>query len=149
MSSKLKDKLSSVGLLLLRIGFGGYMMTHGWGKLQMVINNDLTYWQDPIGVGMMPSLVLATGAEFFCAFLVLIGLVTRFAAIPVVFTMAVAAVLVHGGDPWTMQPTGGSKEPALLFLTAFLTLVFTGGGKFALDSLVASKFPAPLRPFLN
>jgi putative oxidoreductase len=148
MSTKLQENLMSVGLLILRIGFGVYMMTHGWGKVQMVLNGEFDQFADPIGIGVAPSLVLAAGAEFFCAFLVLIGLATRFAAIPVAFTMLVAAFMVHGGDPWTMSG-GASKEPALLFFTAFLTLVFTGPGRFSLDSFVAPKLPAPLGKILR
>jgi putative oxidoreductase len=127
--------MQSVGLLVLRLGMGGYMMTHGWGKVQMVLNRQFDQLGDPIGLGNTLSLILATGAEFFCALLVVIGLGTRVAAIPVVITMGVAAFIVHGNDPWTMG-AGASKEPALLFLTAFLTLVFTGGGRFSFDALI-------------
>jgi putative oxidoreductase len=125
----------SIGLLALRLGFGGYMMTHGWGKLQMVINGQFDQFGDPIGLGNTLSLILAMLAEFFCALLVAIGLGTRVAAVPVVMTMATAAFVVHGNDPWTMSG-GASKEPALLFFTAFLTLVFTGAGRFSFDALI-------------
>jgi len=60
---------------------------------------------------------------------------TRFAAAPVVFTMIVAAFVVHGSDPWTMG-AGASKEPALLFAFVFLALIFTGAGKFSVDGLL-------------
>jgi putative oxidoreductase len=139
MNTKLQETLASIGLLLLRVGFGGYMMTHGWGKMQMVLSGQFDQFGDPIGIGVAPSLVLAALAEFVCALFVLIGLFTRLSAIPVAFTMLVAAFIVHGGDPWTMGGEGGSKEPALLFLTAFLTLVFTGPGKFSLDTFIAPK----------
>jgi putative oxidoreductase len=127
--------MQSVGLLILRLGMGGYMMTHGWGKLQMVINRQFDQFGDPIGLGNTLSLILAMLAEFFCALLVLIGLGTRVAAVPVVLTMGVAAFVVHASDPWTMGG-GASKEPALLFLTGFLALVFLGGGRFSFDALI-------------
>lgn len=142
MDAKQREAIGSVGLLVLRVGFGGYLMTHGWGKLAMLTAGEFEKFGDPIGLGKAPSLVLATGAEFLCAFLVLIGLATRFAAIPVVVTMAVAAFIVHASDPWTMGG-GASKEPALLFLTAFLALVFTGPGRFSLDGLIFGKSPSP------
>jgi putative oxidoreductase len=124
---------TSIGLLILRIGFGVYLATHGWGKVQMLLDGQSAQFGDPIGIGAMPSLVLATLAEFACSLLVVVGLATRLAAIPVVITMGVAAFVVHSSDPWTMQPTGPSKEPALLYLTAFLALAFTGAGRYSLD----------------
>lgn len=139
--------LASLGLLVLRIAAGGYMMTHGWGKVRMVLAGEWEKFGDPIGLGKAPSLVAAAGAEFVCALLVVIGLATRFAALPVAFTMGVAAFVVHGNDPWTAgagaqlfrsgaAQSWASREPALLFLAAFLTLACTGPGRIALDALL-------------
>jgi putative oxidoreductase len=124
--------MRSIGLLLLRLGGGGFMLTHGWGKLQLLIAGEFDKFADPIGLGTTLSLVLTVLAEFVCSLLVIVGLATRFAAAPVVFAMGVAAFVVHANDPWTMG-AGASKEPALLFLTMFLTLIFTGAGEFSLD----------------
>ncbi|HET6572215.1 MAG TPA: DoxX family protein, partial [Fimbriiglobus sp.] len=84
------------------------------------------------------SLVGVTVAEFGCALLVVLGLATRLAAAVVVFSMAVAAFVVHANDPWTMG-AGASKEPALLYLVPFLALVFTGAGRLSLDGLIRSR----------
>ena len=86
----------SLGLLILRVGFGAYLMTHGWGKVQMVFNGEFEKFGDPIGLGNTLSLILAAGAEFGCSLLVLLGLFTSYAAIPVVITMGVAALY----RPW-------------------------------------------------
>ena len=147
MNAQTREQLNSIGLLILRLGVGGFILTHGWGKLQMVIDGNFDQFADPIGLGNTVSLLLATGAEFFCALLVMIGLVTRIAAVPLVITMFVAAFIVHGGDPWTMgaaaelYQTGkadswSSKEPALLFLFPFLALIFTGPGRLSIDALL-------------
>lgn len=138
MSARRQELMTSIGLLVLRVGIGGYMLTHGWGKLQMVLAGDFGSFGDPIGLGSGLSLVLITLAEFGCALLVVVGLGTRFAAVPVVFGMAVAAFIVHGSDPWTMGE-GASKEPALLYLSAFLTLALTGAGRFSLDGVIAAR----------
>lgn len=142
MDAKRQDLTNSIGLLILRIGFGGYMLTHGWGKFLQLLRGDFAF-ADPLGMSSIvgepfaqgASLFLAAGAEFFCAILVVFGAATRFAAAPIVFTMLVAAFVVHGSDPWTMGP-GASKEPALLFASAFLALIFTGAGKFSVDGIV-------------
>lgn len=141
--------LSSIGLLILRVGIGGLMVSHGWGKFQMLMAGDFHKFGDPIGIGSAASLLLIVTAEFICALLVMIGAATRVAAIFPVIGMAVAAFIVHGGDPWTMgegarlfysgaSQSWSSKEPALLFLIPFLALVFTGAGRFSVDALVRS-----------
>lgn len=138
---------SSIGLLILRLGIGGYLLTHGWGKFQMMLAGDLDKFGDPIGIGSAASLILMVVAEFFCPLLIMLGLGTRVAAIPPVIGMAVAAFVAHGDDPWTMGQgaqlfmsgdarSWASKEPALLFLIPFLALVFTGAGKFSIDAMI-------------
>lgn len=145
-----QDRWTSVGLLILRLGIGGFLITHGWGKLQMVLGGQFEQFGDPIGLGPTVSLVLITGAEFFCALLVMLGLGTRFAAIPVVIGMGVAALVAHGGDPWTsgegarlfmsgQAQSWASKEPAMVFLVAFLGFAFTGAGRYSVDALIGPR----------
>ncbi|MEX0653042.1 MAG: DoxX family protein [Phycisphaeraceae bacterium] len=137
----------STGLLILRLGIGGYMLTHGWGKVGMLRAGNFEMMDDPIGIGDTATLLLLVLAEFVCALLVMIGLATRLAAVPVVIAMAVAAFVAHGGDPWTMDQAVAlfmegetqfplSKQPALMFLIPFLALVFTGAGRFSIDALI-------------
>ncbi|MEQ8764201.1 MAG: DoxX family protein [Planctomycetota bacterium] len=137
MSTK-QGTVTSLGLLILRVGFGVYMMTHGWGKVQMVMDGEFGE-MDPIGLGPKMSMIFAAAAEFGGALLVVLGLGTRFGAAAVAFTMGVAAFVVHANDPWTMSAAGNGKEPALLFMTAFLSLVFTGAGRFSVDAWLWNK----------
>lgn len=141
---------SSIGLLILRLGIGGFMLTHGWGKLQMMLAGDFDKFGDPIGVGSAASLVLVVVAEFVAPLLIMLGLATRIAAVFPAVAMGVAALLVHGADPWTMGAAAelfqageakswASKEPAMLFLIPFLALIFTGPGMFSLDHLFCSR----------
>jgi len=136
VTSTTRDAMTSFGLLILRLGIGALMATHGWGKVEMVLDGDLSQWQDPLGIGAWPSLVGAAFAEFVCSILVMAGLVTRFAAVVVVFSMGVAVLVVHRNDPLMMGSTPGSKEPALLYVIPFLALVFTGAGRYSLDALL-------------
>lgn len=150
MESRSTEGLRSIGLLILRVGVGGYMATHGWGKLQMVLAGDLEQFPDLIGIGSAPSLLLVTFAEFLCALLVVLGLATRLAAVPVVIAMGVAAFVAHAADPWTAEAgvrlfqsgeaqSWASKEGPLLFLIPFLALVFTGPGGISLDALIRQR----------
>jgi putative oxidoreductase len=141
------DVPTSIGLLILRLGIGGYLATHGWGKLQMALAGNYAMMGDPIGIGAVPSLWLLVLAELVCALLVVVGLGTRLATVPVIVAMGVAAFVAHGADPWTTEQGArlfmegkakfwGSKQPALTFLIVFLALAFTGAGRFSLDTVI-------------
>jgi putative oxidoreductase len=151
MEARQQDLTGSIGLLILRLGMGGLMLTHGLGKLRMVLAGSFDQFGDPIGLGSGASLVLVMTAEFVCALLVMVGLGTRFAAVPLVIAMGVAAFVAHGADPWTMERAArlfmagesqswASKEPALMYLIPFLALIFTGAGRFSIDALIAPRW---------
>lgn len=116
----------NIGLLLLRVGFGSMMLTHGIPKLQKIIAGDFTFG-DPFGIGQTTTLILAVFAEVVFPFLIIIGFKTRLSTIPVIITMAVAAFVVHASDPFS------GKEMALLYLTAFISIALLGGGKYSVD----------------
>lgn len=123
-----------LGLLILRLGAGSFMLTHGWPKFQKILAGDWTF-ADPIGLGQAPSLALAAFAELFCSLLVIAGFRVRLAAIPVVFTMLVAGIIVHAADPWA------KKEFALLYAVCFGALLLLGGGRYSLDALLDRRAP--------
>ena len=126
--------LRDVGLLWLRVTLGGLMLVnHGWGKLEKLLGAEPIQFADPIGLGQTPSLALAAGAEVVCAALLIVGLATRVVALPLVFTMLVAAFVVHGADPFA------KKEFALLYAIPFFALVLTGPGRFSLDAWIAKR----------
>jgi putative oxidoreductase len=133
-SNSTTSAASSLGLLLLRLTFGLSMLIgHGWGKLSTFADKAGSF-PDPLGVGNQNSMILAIFAEFFCAALVTLGLLTRAALIPLIVTMGVAAFVIHGSHPWF----GGapSKEMALLFLGAYTALLAAGPGKYSADHLI-------------
>jgi putative oxidoreductase len=147
MDERRENLTVPTGLLILRLGIGGYLLTHGLGKVRMLFAGNFEQMGDPIGLGPVLSLILVTMAEFLGALLVMLGLGTRLAAALAVVSMSVAAFAAHGGDPWTMEQgyklfmsgqskSWASKEPALLYLIPFLALIFTGAGKFSLDRLI-------------
>jgi putative oxidoreductase len=116
------------GLLWMRLMLGGFMLVfHGWGKLANFSERSAKFG-DPLGVGSEVSLALAVSAEVFCSLLVMAGAATRFAVVPLLITMGVAAGIVHADDPWQKQ------EFALLYLIPFFALFLTGPGKFSVDA---------------
>ncbi|OAD91933.1 DoxX family protein [Aequorivita soesokkakensis] len=116
----------NLGLLLLRVGFGGMMLTHGIPKLLKMLSGDFSFG-DPIGIGEPASLVLAVLSEVLFPILVVIGFKTRLSSIPVIITMAIAAFIVHAADPL------GTKEKAILFLIGFIAIALLGAGKYSVD----------------
>lgn len=131
--------LSSVGLLILRLGIGGFMIAIGYQKLHMLLDGQYIVG-DPIGLGPKLSMIGIVIAEFVCPIFLILGLGTRIAALPAAFAMGVAAFVAHGPHPWVAGPSGPSKQGALMFMIPFLALVFTGAGTFSLDHLIASKW---------
>jgi len=126
-SNSITSTKASVGLLLLRLMTGlGMAVGHGWGKLSQFSEN-LGGFADPLGIGSPASFIGAVFSEFVCALLIAAGLCTRLAAVPLIFTMGVAAFVVHADDPFSTQ------EKALLYFFAYLALLFTGPGKFSMD----------------
>jgi putative oxidoreductase len=126
---------SDLGLLILRASAGAMLMTHGWSKVRKIFAGDFEF-ADPIGIGQAPSLVLAAGAEFLFALLVVLGVRVRWTAIPPAIAMFVAAFLAHAGDPF------GRREKSLLFFAVFAALALTGGGRYTVESLFRRGAPA-------
>ena len=118
-----------LGLLLLRVWFGGLLLLlHGWMKIS-------TYgvmsqrFADPFGIGAPASLALSIFAEAVCSSLIVLGLFTRFAAVVCIINMTTALVIVHH-----MALTGPrSGELAFLYLGAFIVLLLAGPGRFSID----------------
>lgn len=125
-----QDNQTSAGLLVLRLAMGGMMLTHGLPKFQKLMNTP-DQFADPFGVGPEVSLALAVFAEVICAGLLIIGALTRFAALPFLITMLTAAFLIHGADPFA------KKEMALLYASGALALLFAGAGRFSVDGWLA------------
>ncbi len=125
-----RDARAGWALFALRVSVGSMMLLgHGWRKL-MAYGDLTTGFSDPLGIGSAASATLAVFAEVFCSAALVLGLATRWVAIPLMTTMAVAAFIVHGDDPFA------KKELALLYFASFLALFVAGPGRLALDNLI-------------
>lgn len=125
-----EEKKNDIALLILRLGGGGFMLTHGIPKLMKFFSDVPIKFADPLGMGMMASLVLAVFSEFFCAIALMVGFKTRFSSLALAITMFVAAFVVHLADPF------GRKEKAIMYLVIYIALIFSGGGAFSVDRLM-------------
>ena len=119
--------MNNIALLILRVVFAGSMLYgHGLGKLNRLLEGNLSF-SNPLGIGEIPTLILAVFSEFLAPIFIIIGYKTKFFSFFPAATMFVAAFIVHWGDPF------GRVEKALLFLTIFVILMMTGPGKYSID----------------
>ncbi len=130
----IKHRLSSVGLLWLRVLMGTTIAWHGYVK---IFGGYMAKFAQ--GVAEMgfpaPQLFawLAAFSEFGGGILIVLGLGTRAAAAAVFFTMAVAFFIRHAADAFQV------KELAMLYGVMAGTLILTGPGRFSLDALFFCK----------
>lgn len=122
-----------IGLLIFRVIISGLMLTHGVPKLLDFFGSDELKFADPIGIGEGLTFGLAVFAEFVCSVFIFFGFLTRLASIPLIFTMAMAAFVIHFNDPFA------DKELPILFLAGFILLLITGAGKYSMDFFLSKK----------
>lgn len=121
------------GLLVFRLFIGLTMaLAHGWGKIpppHMLVDG-LTSMGFPLPLVFAWCAALS---EFVGGLLIAAGLWTRLASASLAITMAVAAFVAHGADPFE------KKEMALLYLFSSVLLVFQGAGALSLDRIFRKK----------
>lgn len=132
---KLGEWLQNYLLLAIRLIWGALFLVPGWSKLV-----DIKATAEGFAKLGIPNsdigAYLAGGAEFFGGLLLILGLFSRIAAIPLIITMIVAYATVHFGafSQLSIDPQAVFKEPPFNFLMAALLVLCFGPGKFSLDS---------------
>lgn len=129
------------GLLIIRIGIGIMFILHGEGKMFGGPEKWLKLGgaMENVGVTFLPTLwgFLAAFAEFGGGILLVLGLLFRPACFMMFFTMFIAA-LVH----WLDAAGAGADlkgklmegSHAVELSVIFFALLFTGPGKYSVDS---------------
>lgn len=118
-----------LGKLILRIGMGGLMIPHGYAKLMKLMEQGMDAgFANPLGIGEIPTLMLAIIAELVCPVFIILGIQTRWTAVLPAATMLVAAFVIHLDDPWSKM------EFPLLYITGFLAIILIGPGKLAVNA---------------
>ena len=124
------SRLADLGFLLLRVIAGlSLALAHGLGKVP----------PQPGFMGMLGRIglpapevfaYLSATAEFGGGILLVLGLLTRPAALLVAGNMLVVTLLGHAGDPF------GDREKGVLFGAIALLFLLTGAGRYSLDALI-------------
>ena len=136
---------SNAGLsaLVLRVPVGIVLAAHGAQKLFAWFGG---YGLEGTGqymesIGLAPGFLmalLAGRAEFFGGLALVLGVLTRPAALVSAFTMLMAIFTAHISNGLFLS--NGGYEYALALFAATLSLVFSGAGRLAVDNLIANKF---------
>lgn len=127
------DNLSS---LVLRLAAGVIFIAHGAQKLFGSFGGHglegTGQWMASIGLEPGFLMALAAGsAEFFGGVALLIGLLTRPAALVLAVTMLVAIVTVHLENGLFLANNGYEFGLALMVIS--ISLLLSGGGKLSVD----------------
>jgi putative oxidoreductase len=127
-------RYADIWLLTFRILASCFMIFgHGLPKWGRFTSGNEIQFADPFGIGPATSMALAIFAEIGCSVLIIIGLGTRWATIPLIVTMLIAAFYANAGEPF------GKKELALVYLLLYVTLFVFGSGKYSLDNLIFNR----------
>ncbi len=123
----------NLGFFIFRVFIGLSMaFGHGLGKLpppeQLIAGVTSMGFPLPIVFAWAAAL-----SEFIGALLITMGFYTRWAAASLGFTMAIAAFVVHGADPFKV------KELALIYFISSIFFLLNGAGPYSLDKIIRKK----------
>lgn len=129
LSTKYSSGAFNFGMLVLRVSLGALLISHGYTKLIHFSGLKHTF-MNFAGMGSSTSLALIVFAELICGMLVIMGMFTRFACIPIIIGMAVVVFVASHGDIF------GPGERGMIYLASAVTILFCGPGKISVDGMI-------------
>lgn len=140
--NKIVQSKAGLAALILRVPVGLILAAHGAQKLFGWFGGNglagTAQWLSSMGMepGYLMA-ILAGSAEFFGGLALVLGLLTRPAALVAAFTMLVAIFSVHISNG--LFAADGGYEYALVLMVALLALVVQGGGHLSIDKALSEK----------
>jgi putative oxidoreductase len=127
------DRVAFLPPLLARIAIGVVFIGTGWGKLHNL--DKITSFFTELGIAAPGfNAVLVSTAELVCGALLLVGLFTRIAAVPLAVVMTVAIVTAKRRDISGLSDLLGFVETLYIVLLAWLATA--GAGPISLDRVL-------------
>ena len=125
-------------LTVLRIVTGIVFLMHGWQKLAMMGIGGFAGFLGQLGIpGAEAAAVVVTALEVIGGLALILGIGTRWVAIPLAFDMLVALFTVHLAAGFFVSE--GGYELVLLLLAASVALILGGSGTLALENVVRGR----------
>jgi putative oxidoreductase len=126
-----------------RLTIGWIFLQSGWGKLHN-LPKVIEYFTE-LGIpAPQIQAPLAATTEFVCGALMLIGLFTRVASLPLIATMLVAILTAKKGDIQELSDLFATAE--FLYIALLLWLGAYGAGPISLDRMFANRLERGERP---
>jgi len=129
LADRILPSSAGIGVSLMRAVMGLLFLKEGWSKL-----NDFAGTCEYFGQLGIPfpelNAYLVGYTEFLGGLLLLLGLFTRLAAVPIALTMVVAILTAHREGGWSYP---------LLILATCIGLLQSGAGPFSLDKRLSRK----------
>jgi len=140
------DRFSWVGPLAVRLSLGAVFLGTGWGKVHNLAQ--VTGFFTELGIPFPAAqATIVSGIELVGGTLILLGLFTRFAALPLLGTMVVAILTAKRPEIAGIRSLLAFEEST--YLAGFLWLFVAGAGKASLDALLFGRKSALPRPLLR
>ena len=131
-AEELARRASWLGPTLARLTLGLVFIGTGWGKLHS-LDKVTSFFMD-LGIPAPGfNALLAASAELVCGALLLAGLLSRLAALPLIVTMIVAILTAKRADLHGLSDLAGFEEWTYIVLAAWVALA--GPGPLSLDHL--------------
>lgn len=131
-SATQKARSDDAGKLVLRAALSILILFHGYAK----VTGGLGFITGLVAkAGLPPALgYLVLVGEVLAPLMVLLGLWARAGAMIIAFNMLVALLLVHTGDFFRINDTGGwAIELQVLLLAAALAVALLGAGRYSIQ----------------
>jgi putative oxidoreductase len=126
-------KLEGLVLLVARLTVGVLFVSTGWGKVHTL--EKVTGYFHELGIPMAGfNAVLASFSELICGSLLVIGLVSRLASLPLIVVMIVAILTAKRGDLHGVTDLFGFVE--WTYLVLLLVVAVFGPGLASADSIL-------------
>ena len=136
----LRSQGCEMAILFLRVFIGGVMLLHMIGKLQDYDNYVLNF-QSIVGLNHATSFALSILFEGLFAVMIIMGVGTRLAAalMAIVMIVSICEALMLG------TVTDGESKLEFIYIGIYITLVISGGGRYAISTMFLNRKNVPNR----
>lgn len=136
----LRSQGCEMAILFLRVFIGGVMLLHMIGKLQDYDDYVLNF-QSIVGLNHATSFALSILFEGLFAVMIIMGVGTRLAAalMAIVMIVSICEALMQG------TVTDGESKLEFIYIGIYITLVISGGGRYAISTMFLNRKNVPNR----